>query len=424
MPPENIADLVAQQVTPIYESYQAFAYRGGAVYHGRVAASEVPNLPDVRRALRHLHLPHGVEKMDDHTRLTLTIPSQGVDRRKTVHVLLIVATILTTLAAGTMQPDAILLLVGGLQALILMGLQFLGGAVLLLVGTVWPWLAEIGRAWTNGALTFGGEAAEIVGGIVSRGAIFSVAIMTILGIHELSHYLVARRHGVHASLPYFIPMPLPPIGTMGALIKMRSPITHRRALFDIGVSGPIAGFIAATVACTIGIYYSRFGSPTTGGFSLGESLLFKGLIWLIHGPVPAKMDLMLHPLAFAGWLGLFVTAMNLIPYGQLDGGHVSYALQPRRHEDVGRAAYLGIALLGICGALFMLAHQRIPNFPRLPAFWPWLAWAVVIRFILKPHHPPLLVNDVVLDTRRKMLGVVVAVIFILSFVPDPFKIMG
>jgi membrane-associated protease RseP (regulator of RpoE activity) len=165
---------------------------------------------------------------------------------------------------------------------------------------------------------------------VTAGPLYGIAIMAILTAHEMGHYIQCRRYGVPATLPFFIPMPLlNPFGTMGAVIRMSGPLYARRALFDIAVTGPIAGLVLALPMAMAGIRLSKVVdvsrlSETT--MPLGDSLLFRALVWVVVGRIPEGRDLLLHPLAFAGWAGLFVTALNLLPVGQLDGGHVLYAL--------------------------------------------------------------------------------------------------
>jgi Predicted membrane-associated Zn-dependent proteases 1 len=156
--------------------------------------------------------------------------------------------------------------------------------------------------------------------------------MTILGVHEFGHYFAARRFGVDATLPYFIPFPSI-VGTMGAVIKTKSPIPHRRALFYIGVMGPIPGFIVSLAAVIVGIMLSEIQPlPPAEGITpvFGDSILFGFIVHLFHSEIPAGFDIALHPFAWAGWIGFLVTSLNLIPIGQLDGGHILYSLLGRK----------------------------------------------------------------------------------------------
>ena len=236
-----------------------------------------------------------------------------------------------------------------------------------------------------------------------NGIAFSGTLLLILGAHELGHYFAARRWFMRVSLPYFIPAPFA-LGTLGAFIRLRSPMPNRRVLLDVGASGPLAGFAVAVPAVIIGIYNSRVLPPMDiqGGIILGEPLLFSFLAKLVLGVSGADYTILLHPIALAGWLGLFVTALNLLPMGQLDGGHIVYALFGRRQRTV--TIVTGVALV------------------LLASFWlGWLVW-VVIPFVLGFQHPPSLDDDIPLDPKRKVLGWICMGIFAVSFTPVPFQI--
>lgn len=232
---------------------------------------------------------------------------------------------------------------------------------------------------------------------------FSVSIMTILLGHEMGHYFASKAHRMRATLPYFIPAPSI-IGTFGAFIKMKSPILTRRALIDIGAAGPLVGFFLATLASVVGLKMSKV-VPVTGGedfFRLGDSILFSLLVRITLGEVPQAHDVLLHSVAFAGWIGLFVTSVNLIPVGQLDGGHIAYGLFGRYHYFLSRACFLILAIIGIF-------------------YWyGWLVWAVLL-LILGLDHPPILIWESPLSKGRKIVGTLSFVIFILTFIPVPFK---
>jgi membrane-associated protease RseP (regulator of RpoE activity) len=233
---------------------------------------------------------------------------------------------------------------------------------------------------------------------------FSATLLCILLAHEFSHYLASRKHGVQATLPYFIPAPTL-FGTLGAFIKMKSPISSRNALMDIGASGPIAGFIVAMVATIIGLFLSKIVPvhKVEGMITLGDSLLFKGLSRVILGSVPDGQDVILHPVAFAGWIGFFVTALNLIPIGQLDGGHIVYALIGERHGKLSKV------LIGVMVGLGLLLWEG------------WLVWAVLL-IILGSKHPPIIYSEEPLDQTRKRIGWFAVFIFILTFIPVPITI--
>ena len=155
---------------------------------------------------------------------------------------------------------------------------------------------------------------------------YAIPVMTILVCHEMGHFYMAHRHKVYASLPYFIPVPFTPFGTFGAVIAMEPRVGGRKAIFDIGIAGPLAGLIPTIIFLILGLQRSIFEFPIRGEPSFGSSLFFSFLADWIRGPAPMNKDLFLDPMAFAGWVGLFITSLNLIPIGQLDGGHVLYAL--------------------------------------------------------------------------------------------------
>jgi len=236
-----------------------------------------------------------------------------------------------------------------------------------------------------------------------QGIPFSFTLMAILLTHEMGHYLTSRYHGVGATLPYFIPAPSI-IGTFGAFIRMTSPIVNKRALLDIGASGPIAGFVIAILAVAIGLHYSMVVETTTmEGMKLGSPLIFSLISTIMIGPVPDHYDVLLHPIAFAGWIGLFVTALNLIPIGQLDGGHVVYAVFGRRHRTVSLIMIPVLILLGVYG-------------------WPgWFLWAV-LPLIFGINHPPVMDSDSPLDRTRRIIGWISLAIFVMTFTPTPFMV--
>jgi membrane-associated protease RseP (regulator of RpoE activity) len=242
-------------------------------------------------------------------------------------------------------------------------------------------------------------------GKIYNGFPFSLTLMLILLSHELSHYFTSRWHGVKATLPYFIPAPTI-IGTFGAFIRMKSPIVTRRALIDIGASGPIAGFLISLIAAVVGLYLSEIVpvSRADGALNLGDSMLFSSLSRIILGAAPSGSDILLNPVAFAGWIGLFVTSINLIPVGQLDGGHIAYALMGEKH------IHLSISLILIMILLGLFSWEG------------WFVWAALL-LILGLRHPPVLYWEVPLDRRRRGIGWLSLVIFILTFIPVPFKFL-
>jgi membrane-associated protease RseP (regulator of RpoE activity) len=241
--------------------------------------------------------------------------------------------------------------------------------------------------------------------LLLKGLPFSVAVMGILLAHEMGHYLTCRYYGIDASLPYFIPVPWPPIGTMGAFIRIRSPIHHRPALLDVGVAGPIAGFVLAIPTLVIALSQSRFEvvDPSATTFGLGEPLIFKAFAALMGKTPPPGMDLSLHPIGLAAWFGFFATALNLLPVGQLDGGHIAYALFGRIHKRISQGFLLTLIPLGIF-------------------YWQgWLLWTTALLFI-GLRHPITLDDSVPLSRRHIWLGWFALAMLILCFTPMPFYI--
>jgi membrane-associated protease RseP (regulator of RpoE activity) len=270
--------------------------------------------------------------------------------------------------------------------------------------------------------------APTVANVLRGGLPFAASLVLILFSHEMGHYVLARRYGVRATLPYFIPVPFG-AGTLGAIIRMRSAIPSRRATLDIGAAGPIAGFVVAVPLLLLGLALSEVrevgispaGSALTSPFSLlrallegrsltpeatgfqffGESLVTWGARWLVVGALPPGHDVILHPVAFAAWLGLLVTALNLVPAGQLDGGHVIYALLGRRRAFlVGRLVALGLLAAGIFWS------------------WNWLVWWFLTRFVIGLGHPPALVEEP-LGASRKAIAWLSLALFVATFVPVP-----
>ena len=237
-----------------------------------------------------------------------------------------------------------------------------------------------------------------------QGVPFSASLMLILGFHELGHYLTGRAYGVQVSLPYFIPLPLPPMGTMGAIIRMRSPIPNRKVLFDIGIAGPLLGLVLAVPVLVTGLILSPVKSLSGVALQEGNSLAYLLLKWLVKGPIPEGFDVILHPMALAGWLGLFVTALNLMPLSQLDGGHIAYAaLGPRQRRIVW--LFLGALLL-----LFLVSRWQ-----------GWLVW-VVLAVALGLGHPPPLDDLTPLDWPRRVLAVIALGLLVVLLTPLPFAV--
>lgn len=278
-----------------------------------------------------------------------------------VNIVLLIATIGTTIFAGTMQ-----------------WASYIG-------------LEKIGEILSSSTLFFGT-------------IFFALPLMIILGVHELGHYFMSKKHGVAASLPFFIPAPPPLLlGTMGAFISLREPIPNRKALMDIGVAGPIAGLLVAIPVTIIGLMLTAIGQQPVPQNVGDAGVLYIGtpLIYMLLGYlVPTPENVLIHPTAFAGWVGFLVTAINLLPAGQLDGGHIAYALFGKRAKYM---SYIAI--------IFMIALSFI--------YMGWFLFAIIIIFLGARHPPPL--NDITgLDQKRKAVGAVALAILIVCFVPVPF----
>jgi len=229
---------------------------------------------------------------------------------------------------------------------------------------------------------------------------FSIAIMTILMAHEMGHYLTCRYYRIDASLPYFIPWFT---GTMGAFIRIRSPIPNRASLLEVGIAGPIAGFVVAVPVCILALLNSRVVVLPEHYFGFGEPLIFKLLAVLMHKTPPPGMDFQLHPIGLAAWFGFFATSLNLLPVGQLDGGHVTYALLGGLHRKIAQAIVFVLIPFGIF-------------------YWQgWLVWTTVLLF-LGIRHPMTLDDSSPLSRRHTWLGWIGLAMLILCFVPMPFYI--
>lgn len=303
---------------------------------------------------------------------------------------------------------------------------------------------------------------------LAHGLPYSIPVLLILGSHEMGHYSMCRRYRVRATLPYFIPSIIPfPFGTFGAVIRMRPPVPSKRALFDIGISGPIAGFVVALPVLIYGLATADVArSAEAAGEAFGNPLAITLLERVVHGPFPTGTDLVMNPPLLAGWLGLLVTAMNLFPVGQLDGGHVTYALSPRLHGRLSRvtiaamvglvtmtllrgfASHWGVAqpaatalwiLGGACAALLNIAWRGLPRaISRLilllvfsgftaglfmAVVTPWFVWTIVLVLIGRAKHPPIGASEEALGPLRSTLALSALLIFVLSFMPVPVEIL-
>ena len=319
---------------------------------------------EIRRRFQTLGYTPVLRREKDHDELLAYkgVAGRGKTGNPLINVLLLLATILTTLAAGAALAGD-----NGLFSALLQG-------------------------QTRRALV-----------AATAGAPFAITLLGILGVHELGHYVAARLHGVAATLPYFIPMPIGGLGTLGAFISVRSPMKSRTVLFDIGLAGPIAGFLVALPLLIVGLLLSEPAPFYARGLTLrglGSSVLVDFILSLAID-LPSGQTLLLHPVFFAAWFGVLITGINLLPIGQLDGGHVAYGLLGRRAHYLARGTLLLLFIAGI-----VLSPS-------------WLLWAVFVLFGGLHHPPPL--NDITgVDRPRQIAGVLTAVLFFLIITPEPF----
>ncbi|HKY60572.1 MAG TPA: site-2 protease family protein [Gemmatimonadota bacterium] len=355
VPQGHPAEVVARV---FLEDAQVFSAGRERILRGRLRYDSPGDRARFAAALEPLPVSHYFERVNGTTLATVTHPRpELVPREWPWNVALFLATVLTTLWAGAVMEGAPLDLLPRSPTRLLDGLPF------------------------------------------------SAALMGILTAHELGHYVAARRYGLHVTLPFFVPMPLSPIGTLGAVIKMRTPIYTRRMLLDVGAAGPIAGMVVAIPVAIYGILGSEVlpVEGVGGGIHLGEPLLFKALVALFAPAHPATHDLYLNSIAFAGWIGFLVTALNMLPLGQLDGGHVLYALVGRAQHRIAWLFFLGLLVMGW--------------------WWQgWYVWAVLILIVIRLRHPPVLDPQVTLDPGRRLAGWLAVVLLVGCFVPVPFAL--
>lgn len=236
------------------------------------------------------------------------------------------------------------------------------------------------------------------------GPAYSMTIILILLGHEFGHYFMSRKYGMIATLPYFLPFPLPPFGTLGAVIRMGGTISSKKALFDTGVAGPLTSLILSIPAIAIGLKFSVLipaSQIREGTIRLADPFLFSFIQRLVMGEIPENYDVLLHPIGYAGWVGLFVTALNLLPVGQLDGGHMVYALFGQKS----RAIFLV--------AIAVMAFITIFYNPG------WIL-LLILMVLFGFRHPTPLDDQTPIDGKRKLIGAIMFLVFFLSFTPSPF----
>ncbi len=248
--------------------------------------------------------------------------------------------------------------------------------------------------------------------ILLYGLPFSFTFLSILLAHELGHFFACRYYGIRCTPPYFIPVPISFAGTLGAFIRIRSPFQHRRALFDVGIAGPLAGFVFAVPALLVGIAHSQLipKSSLRGAMSFGEPLLFRWIGRLVLGYSPGSQDMIAHPIAMAAWFGLLATCLNLFPIWQLDGGHIAYAVLGR---DTQRR-------LSVAGALGLVALSFV-GWP-IPSYLVFAMLLLILGARFRFYHPPTLLESEEVGPVRVWLAILALIILIVSFTPVPISI--
>ncbi len=367
----------------IFALYNEQSLPAGRVVMGQLRPGLTPESTEVREVSDGWAGSIGMREGPRGWELFLFKPGERRERWW-LHVLLLLATLFSTVVAGS--------LLAGHAPILFRGVQLYGG-----------WWLPVPTALYLGALP--------------PGLPFGLALVAILAVHEAGHYFVARHHGISVTPPFFIPFPpyVSIIGTLGAFIRLRSPVLSRAALLDVGVAGPLASFAASLPVLWWGLVQSSVLTISEAGpspymvqfasehFWLGGSVAMSAFSRLALGFVGGQHVLVLHPIAFAGWLGLFVTALNLLPISQLDGGHILYALLGKRQKLL---AWLFFALLIPLGWL-----------------WPgWWVWAVLVFAIGRGRiqHPPIFNTESGPTGPRLLLGTAAALMFVICFVPVPF----
>ncbi|RPI51154.1 MAG: site-2 protease family protein [Acidobacteria bacterium] len=344
-------------VAPIVRPSRSYVAEGVPIVEGTPQLPRTELFPELDRRLAPYRVIPLVEEVDGRSVRVVGLPRGVAERLRSrssgaVNLLLLVATVLTTVYAGARQQGINLLENPG---------QF------------------------------------------PTGIPYALSLLSILGVHELGHYAMARRYGVDVTLPYFIPVPMG-LGTFGAFIQMKSLIKSRRAVFDIGIAGPLAGLVVAVPLLYSGLTHAGAMPAADGPFALntGSSLLLALLYQAAHGNVMGTAAVHLSPAAFAGWIGVFVTALNLLPVGQLDGGHVAYGLFGRRHAQT---VSLCVVLLMVGLGLFV---------------WPgFLTWALIVSLLAGFSHMPALDDVTPPDTKRFALGILTLALPIVIMMPVP-----
>jgi membrane-associated protease RseP (regulator of RpoE activity) len=275
----------------------------------------------------------------------------------------------------------------------------------------------LGTTTLVGALRYAGFAHVEPGAVDLTGAWFwlhglwySGTILAILGAHEMGHYFACRYYGLDATLPYFLPLFIPvdgpQTGTLGAVIRIREPFPNRKVLFDVGIAGPIAGFVVLVPAIFLGMSLSHLMDAVPNGSLLGRPLLYQFARWFTFGHVPASHLVDIHPMVFAAWFGMLATALNLLPFGQLDGGHITYAVLDRWSTPVSFVTIASAAIMTFFSASWVVMTMVM----------------LAMLFLVGPRHPPVIDEHEPLGAARQWLAVFALIMFVLCFTPVPIRI--
>jgi membrane-associated protease RseP (regulator of RpoE activity) len=246
--------------------------------------------------------------------------------------------------------------------------------------------------------------------VLAGGLWYSLSVLLILGAHEMGHYLCCRYYNLDASLPFFLPLPLQPTGTLGAVIKIREPFPTKTVLFDVGIAGPIAGFLTLVPVLILGVAWSEVIPlrHIQAGLEFGEPLLLRGISKLVFGTLSDAQMLNAHPLVFAAWFGMLATALNLLPFGQLDGGHITHAVFNRRSTLISLVTVICVATMSVVTKS-------------------WIATTVIMLLMLVlvgPRHPRVMDEDEPLGPGRRALAVFALVMLVVCITPIPITIVG
>jgi hypothetical protein len=409
-------EVIGDVLLPAVEHYEAMQLRSGRVFRGKLRDEARRTMGVLAGKLAQFPGTFFFENVDGDDYVVYQYYEGLPPVRWKLHATLLALTVLTTMIAHSEES------LTGFYWHVTWAVHEVQMAALQLVGVLVTAdggvASRLAAAWAH--------VVDILP-LLHGGVLFSVAVLAILLAHEGGHYFAARSYGMTVTPPFFLPAPLG-VGTLGAIIRIRTPMIHKRMLLAVGGAGPIAGLIVSIAVLAAGTALSEF-RPVSSVVAdslrgrLGDSILSSVVRWLIVGPTPAGHILSVHPLRLAGWFGLVITALNLLPIGQLDGGHIAYALFGPGQRAFGRGAKLGILVLGLLGALATFGPVRWPVVAVFPQVWlMWLLVALLLQVAMRGAHPPLIFEGVPLGRARTLVAVLLIVAFVITFVPSPFDL--